>query len=461
MDLRSPKSMEKDLFEELKEDVDNVKMYVEVEDNEIYSEWDKLPDLILENIFSYLSMREKYWASMTCRNWYRAFYLPMSWTTFVLDDYTLTRKKFNYYSGWQYVLDHYRTMQCIVNIGRHMRYLIFEPMMNFYNLYEFMNMLSFYAEQSRQNDSGDKIGNRIRGLKFVFPCTMGKKPILSESIRIFGTGGQILGSLKRLMTNLNYLKKLELVDLMLEDNDAKFLLDEVLVISPQNICDDLIQLLGYTRLKHLHIKSNMYSPPVENCKPISAKVWHQCKIDNPELSVHIECMGTVFWQYLAPVKSLIFNSPTEMVQTNVILLAIENYSIYLETFVHQGMPRFVRSKSFHDRADSALMLLCNQCSNLRTIVIRERISTATILLIASTAKNLEQFFVRKNAVIVKTDWPKSPEWSEEFFTWLKIASRKYEAVEKEVSQILGYRWSMLTDKEFKKLRIKPYKSELD
>lgn len=29
------------------------------------------------------------------------------------------------------------------------------------------------------------------------------------------------------MTNLNYLKKLELVDLMLEDNDAKFLLDEV------------------------------------------------------------------------------------------------------------------------------------------------------------------------------------------------------------------------------------------
>lgn len=45
-----------------------------------------------------------------------------------------------------------------------------------------------------------------------------------------------------------------------------------------------------------------------------ARVWHQCKIDNPELSVHIECMGTVFWQYLAPVKSLIFNSPTEMVR---------------------------------------------------------------------------------------------------------------------------------------------------
>ena len=65
------------------------------------SDWDKLPDVILETIFSYLSTKEKYWASLTCKNWYRAFYSPKTWSTFILDDYTLTRKKFNYYSGWQ------------------------------------------------------------------------------------------------------------------------------------------------------------------------------------------------------------------------------------------------------------------------------------------------------------------------------------------------------------------------
>lgn len=91
-------------------------------------------------------------------------------------------------------------------------------------------------------------------------------------------------------------------------------------------------------------------------------------------------------------------------------------------------------------------------------MVRERISTSTVLLIASTAKNLKHFLVRKNAVIIKSDWPKSHEWSDEFYSWLKTASRKYKYVEKEVSAILGYRWKMLSDKEFKNIHIKPYKS---
>lgn len=51
--------------------------------------------------FSYLSMRDKYWASMVCRNWYNAFHLPNSWANFVFDESTLTRRRYNYYSGWQ------------------------------------------------------------------------------------------------------------------------------------------------------------------------------------------------------------------------------------------------------------------------------------------------------------------------------------------------------------------------
>ncbi len=65
------------------------------------SSWSNLPDLLLENIFSYLTMQERYYSSLTCRSWYQSFYLPNSWRTFVFDDKTLTRSRFNYYSGWQ------------------------------------------------------------------------------------------------------------------------------------------------------------------------------------------------------------------------------------------------------------------------------------------------------------------------------------------------------------------------
>lgn len=85
-------------------DVEEEREKISAEEAIEYSDWDKLPDLILENVFSYLSMREKYWASMTCRNWYRAFHMQKTWSTFVLDDYTLTRRKFNYYSGWQVLI---------------------------------------------------------------------------------------------------------------------------------------------------------------------------------------------------------------------------------------------------------------------------------------------------------------------------------------------------------------------
>lgn len=64
-------------------------------------DWNHLPDLLLENIFSFLNVREKYYASTTCRSWHSVFRLPYSWHTFVFDDTTLTRRKFNYYSGWQ------------------------------------------------------------------------------------------------------------------------------------------------------------------------------------------------------------------------------------------------------------------------------------------------------------------------------------------------------------------------
>lgn len=49
-----------------------------------------------------------------------------------------------------------------------------------------------------------------------------------EGVKLFGTGGQLLAALKKLLSNLSELKTLKLIDLMLERYEAKHLLDEVL-----------------------------------------------------------------------------------------------------------------------------------------------------------------------------------------------------------------------------------------
>lgn len=86
-------------------------------------------------------------------------------------------------------------------------------------------------------------------------------------------------------------------------------------------------------------------------------------------------------------------------------------------------------------------------------IVRDKISTCTVLLIAKHAQNLRFFHVRKNAVLLKCDWPRNPDWDDGYYEWLKFVSKSYEETEAEVSKMLGYRWSMLTDKEFLRIKV--------
>lgn len=86
-------------------------------------------------------------------------------------------------------------------------------------------------------------------------------------------------------------------------------------------------------------------------------------------------------------------------------------------------------------------------------IVREKISTSTVLLIAKTAGNLRKFYVRRNAVIIRCDWPKNPDWMDDFFEWLRMACKSYDSTEREVSQMFGYRWVMLSDQMFKQVDI--------
>ncbi|XP_046679821.1 F-box/LRR-repeat protein 21-like [Homalodisca vitripennis] len=449
--------------------------------------WCELPDLVLENIFSYLNAEQKYYASLVCSAWYQGFHLPYAWSTFVFQDTTLTRRKFNYYSGWQYILDHIRTQQCLSAIGMHIRVLIFTPMTNFYNLYEFMNMVSYYAEhQGRDHMTVKGVGSLIHTLKYTFPCNMSAREE-QRNRRLYGTGGKLLEALKRLMGNLESLRHLELIDLMLDHREALSLLDQVcydhtltlrrlslvnctkitcpllhagvflnlqvLEISPQNLGEDVVYLLGEIRLQHLHIIQNRYTPL--DITAVSSKSWKQCAKNNPSLKVHlrVECIRErhLLWQESAPVHTVLYVSPQCKLLTDILTRAMDLYKDQLCVFGHIKLPRFHQPKSFNDRMDPFLLMMCRVCPNLHTLVVRERVSTSTVLLLANEGKKLRYLYIRRNAVILRCDWPHNPEWSPGFYEWLRMASRSYEDTEREVSQKFGRAWHMLSDKEFTRL----------
>lgn len=124
--------------------------------------------------------------------------------------------------GDQFVLDHHRTQLCLHKFARGIRNIIIKPMDNFFNLYEFMTILSYFCENYEQL-------NLIKTLDFTFSCELSPEITHGYGDKIFGTGGKLLQALKRLMDNLAGLKHLSLRDLLLEKvsysnyhNDYKF-----------------------------------------------------------------------------------------------------------------------------------------------------------------------------------------------------------------------------------------------
>ncbi|XP_037953732.1 F-box only protein 39-like [Teleopsis dalmanni] len=472
-------------------DIDEDETTADADDNRTYSDWCNLPDLILEQIFSYLDVKERYYASLVCTQWYRCLYLPMVWHNFLVDDRTLTRPKYNYYSGWQYCLDHMRTQNCIARIGKYLRGLEFRPEHSFNNIYQFMSMMSWSIDKSLDPKPIAEligVGSRIRSLVYIFPCNMSHRTD-PEGIKLFGTGGQLLQGLKHLLSRLKNLRTLKLIDFVLNRFEANHLLDEVLetccnkmrvlnlvnvttghcpimhvglffnlqilTISPQNIDDDVLLLLADTQLRHLHLLQNCYTSPCEYIFPCTVKAWRLLKRDNPLLRVHLRLEsvkdGEIVFQPEAPVSSVVYRSTKTRIKTCVLMRIVDQYKNTLSTYGHEMLPRYHTPKPFINRTDSLILLLCRQCFNLTTLLIREKISTCTLLLIARTASNLRRLYVRRFCVVKRFDWPRHPEWSDEFYEWLRASSRSYESTEIEVSQILGYKWHLLNDADYMKI----------
>ena len=107
-----------------------------------------------------------------------------------------------------------------------------------------------------------------------------------------------------------------------------------------------------------------------------------------------------------------------------------------------------------ERCDSDLVLLVRECVNLQTLVVRERVSTATLLIVAKESPSLRTLHVRRNAVLLRHDWQTTSEdWDDAFRNMLKQTCKSYDLVEREISRILGYTWTMMSDAAFKRLDI--------
>lgn len=144
------------------------------------------------------------------------------------------------------------------------------------------------------------------------------------------------------------------------------------MISPQNLGDDLIDLLGFTQLTHLHILQNRYTPNELIINPVSGKCWMNCRKNNPKLCVHLELESVkekqIVWQDFAPVKSILYDSPKIWIENDAIMTAVELYRKDLQIYGHKSLPKCSKSKPFHERADGSLLLLCRECFKLKTLV---------------------------------------------------------------------------------------------
>ncbi|CAH1775640.1 unnamed protein product, partial [Owenia fusiformis] len=446
--------------------------------------WHNLPEIIREDIFSLLDYRTRFYASMVCRNWYDTFFTPRVWADFIVKQRNFTVKRFNLYTGSQRDIAHYKVQKCLAKVGHHFKRIIIEPNSDFYNLSGFIRVLAGFLAFFQDEYPMPLLHTFV----FTFAC----ETRTYSGVDIYGTGGQILETLKHLLSLLRNLKSLTLDELLLDTKEIPGLMESImkqnqdslthlclmncskepygigeltqfpnlrtLVISPQHLNDEILLMLAFTNIENLQITQNEHTF-VDNLVPVSIDCWKEVKQLNPMFRVQLICKGKcrteIVFQDRAPVNSIIYSTPYSSITPDVIMHISEHYSKTLTTYAHTGLPKSHGSQSFHERGDGMLLHLVKTCPKLSTLIVRQRVSTATLLLIAKQAKSLKSLVVRRNAVLLKSDWPKMLEWSDEFYRWLQFNSRSYERTEEEISKILNgqYKWRMLKDREFKQVKV--------
>lgn len=435
--------------------------------------WKFLPDILLEDVFTMLAPKARHEASQVCQRWYGAFYSPRVWETFTLKERTLTKKRFNLYRGYQREVCPRKTQVCLLRVGAYFKKIVIPPISDFYNLYEFIRVVNSYMGFFEEFPMP-----LLNTFHFTFAC---ESHGMTGKL-VHGTGGKLLEELKSLLSNMRNMKNFKLNQLLLDDYEITDLINAIanrssdslkcfellncsrvpyalheiskfenlqqLIISPQHLNELVLLLVAGMGLTELHLVQDAYTCEFD---PVPSEAWKMAKEIAPFLSVTLEVRGDtksdIMLQPHAPVKRIIYNTPHAKTVPDTVSTAAYFYRDTLEEYIQRCLPRVHGSRSFDKRGDFSLLNLLQRCRRIHTLVIRERISTATLLLLAEEGKSLQNLIVRQNALIKKCDWPN--QWTNEFYDWLRTSSHSFETTNQEVAKILGPPWKPLSDQEFK------------
>ncbi|PAA58337.1 hypothetical protein BOX15_Mlig003238g1 [Macrostomum lignano] len=205
--------------------------------------WESAPITILENVFKYLGFRDRYHASQVCFQWYDAFYCPSLWSYLTIDGKVFTKKRKDMFMGPQKDVKHMFFESYLHCFGSKIRGIRFEPFDNYFNLYEFLFMISKYFD-----DFGTEAMPLLRSFEYAFFC-------IFDGNVTFGSGGRMLEVLVKTVRKLpSSVRRLELSNLFLSYYDSSMLLNSfchlkhsLVVLNISNVTKD-IRTASYTAL---------------------------------------------------------------------------------------------------------------------------------------------------------------------------------------------------------------------
>lgn len=223
--------------------------------------WEALPSILLEDIFSFLTITQRYYCSQVCRTWYETFHSPVIWYTFTFDGTIFTRKKFNLFRGYERILNPYRVQFYLPRKSQYIRRLIIKSIPEYHNMCDFLNLLSNFI--NHYHDKDDYPFPYLEEFSFTFHVLVSidndtnnqgaiinayyqhPNAFIRGKKRYYGTGGVILQTLRRFISSLRGLKRFHLNNLLLESSqDIGACLEEVLANSYETL--EYIEILNYT-----------------------------------------------------------------------------------------------------------------------------------------------------------------------------------------------------------------------
>lgn len=147
-----------------------------------------------------------------------------------------------------------------------------------------------------------------------------------------------------------------------------------------------------------------------SCSAIHPETWRRAKQVSPHLRVTMKYRSSPLdyrhqstqtsWRLSlptmeAPVDEVAYvDWPWSTVTHDEVCDLVDRFSNMLTSYVHSGIHwRGKRSRSYNERGDSALVMLVRHCRVLRRLVIKERLSTGTLIVLAAEGENYDVIVV--------------------------------------------------------------------